>query len=886
MSEAPEALRVALDDRYRIDREVGIGGSATVYLAEDLKHGRQVALKVLRPEFAAVVGRDLFLEEIQTTARLEHPHILSLYDSGEAAGYLFYVMPYVKDESLRDRLERVGQLPVDRAVEIVQQVAGALEFAHSRGIIHRDVKPENILLPGGHAMLADFGIAKAVDTAGRGRATEAGLSFGTAEYMSPEQASGDEPVDLRTDIYSLGAVLYEMLVGEPPHSGTTAQVVLGKILTVRPTRPRDVRESIPEALDGAVMRALSRLPADRFSAMDHFSDALVTMDRRQRPREVKRRLPWPALVGGAVAVAALGWFGSTIMWRDTSALAPLPVPHIIPFVTGPEILGEPAWSRAGNLIAYVSAEAGDDDVWVADPSGSNPLNLTAGPDSRDVHPAWSPDGQRVAFISDRYGGGVFTISALGGSVRRLAAMVFDGGTASPWIPLQWAADGSVVYTSRDETGRPQVYRIADRATEADCLTCELETGGGHSGHLLPGEELLVFRSTHGPEPAGTLYIVNLATGDTREIGGNVALPKWNATLSRLFFVSTQDGGPELWALALDVQTGDLLGEPQRVTSGIAPLGLAVGEDGRMLITRAGATSTVWSFPLDGGLSSLDEGVQITQSQGFIDARPRWMSDGSQVVFESNRRGNRDVWLVDVASGAPTRLTSDPSADINPRPSPDGRWIAFERVGPASTNIRLVRPDGSGETEPDPTWSARFGEICCVSWAPDGRTIAFSVVGESGGRRIATAPLDPSTGAAGEVRVLDVPGESQGRPRFSPDGRFISYEARGEGDWDLWIIDSDGSNPRRITTSSALERQAAWAPDQSALFFVDDFQDIWRVPLDGDANPGGVAELWFDLPTGFGVGEDGLDLRPGRLLIAVEQFAGDIWVVDFAPQGSF
>ena len=258
-------------------------------------------------------------------------------------------MPYVKDESLRDRLERVGQLPVDRAVEIVQQVAGALEFAHSLGIIHRDVKPGNILLPGGHAMLADFGIAKVVDKVGRGRATEAGVSFGTAEYMSPEQASGDEPVDLRTDIYSLGAVLYEMLVGQPPHTGTTAQVVLGKILTVRPARPRDVRESIPEALDGAIMRALSRLPADRFSGVDHFSEALVTMDRRQRPRDVKRRLPWPALVGGAVVVAALGWFGSTVVSRDASEPPPLPVPQISPFVTGPEILGEPALLRVLSL---------------------------------------------------------------------------------------------------------------------------------------------------------------------------------------------------------------------------------------------------------------------------------------------------------------------------------------------------------------------------------------------------------------------------------------------------------------------------------------------------------------------------------------------------------
>ena len=884
MSDAPEPLVDALADRYRIEREVGRGGSATVYLADDLKHGRRVALKVLGTEFAEVVGRDRFLKEIQTTASLEHPHILSLYDSGEAAGYVFYVMPYVKDESLRDRIDRVGQLPVDRAVEIAKQVAGALEFAHALGIIHRDVKPENILLPGGHAMLADFGIAKIVDDVGRSRTTQVGLSIGTAEYMSPEQASADEPVDHRSDIYSLGAVLYEMLVGVPPHTGTTAQVVLGKILTVRPTRPKDVREMVPEALDGAIMRALARLPADRFSSVEHFAEALVTLDRRRLPRDVKRRPPWPALVGGAAAVAALGWFGSSVMSSRGPEVAPLPAPLVSPFLTGAETLGEPAWSPTGNLIAYVSDEAGDDDVWVIDPSGSNPLNLTAGSASRDVHPAWSPDGQRVAFVSDRDGGGVFAMSALGGAVRRLAPVVFDGGSASSWIPLQWAQDGSVVYTSRDDTGRPQVYRIADGATLADCLTCELGPEGGHSGHLLPGGELLVFRSTHGPEPAGLMYVANLATRDIREIGRDAALPRWNAALSRLFFVSTRDGGPDLWALALDLESGEPLAEPQRVTSGMAPSGVTVGEGGSLLIARAMTTSTVWSFPLAGPVSSLDEGVQITTSRDFIDARPRWMPGGDEIVFESNRRGDPDIWLANVASGEPIRLTSDPSADLSPRPSPDGSWIAFERVGPDGTGIRLVRSDGSGEVVPDSSWAEIFREQCCVSWAPDGRTIALSVVGETDGRKIATAQIDPVTGASAGIRILDVPGESQGRPRFSPDGLLIAYEARGGGDWDLWVIDADGSDPRRITSSPALERQAAWAPDQSSLYYVDDVQDVWRIPLDADASPSSPPERWFELPPGYGAGEDGLDLRLGRLLIAVEEFAGDIWVVEFPSSG--
>ena len=624
---------------------------------------------------------------------------------------------------------------------------------------------------------------------------------------------------------------------------------------------------------------MARLPADRFSSVAHFCEALVTMDRRQGAREVKRRPRWPAIIRGAAVVGALAWLGAVML--GGSDVAPLPVPIVSPLVTGPEAIGEPAWSPTGNLIAYVSDAAGDDDIWVIEPSGSNAINLTAGSGSRDVHPAWSPDGSRIAFVSDRDGGGVFVMSALGGAVRRLAPLVFNGGTGSAWVPLQWAEDGSVVYTSRDTTGQPNVYRIFEGATTVDCLTCALDTSGGHSGHLLPGGELLVFRSTHGPEPAGTLYLTGLATGDTREIGRDVALRRWHAALSRLFFVSTQEGGAELWALALDAKSGASLGEPERVTSGIGPSGLAVGSDGRMLITRATTPSAVWSFPLTRGITSLAEGAQITAPRDFIDARPRWMPGGEAVVFESNRRGALDIWVADVGSGDVRRLTSSASSDPSPRPSPDGSWIAFERSGAGATTIRLVRPDGSGEAVPDSTWSQRFREACCVSWAGDSRTIALSVVQESGGRKIATAQFDPATGAATELYVLDVPGESQSRPRFSPDGRFIAYEARGDGDWDLWVIDADGSNPRSVASSSALERQAAWAPDQSGLFFVDDAQDIWRVPLDGDANPDGAAELWFDLPLGAGVGEDGLDVRPGRLLIAVEESAGDLWVVDFS-----
>ena len=223
MQNVTEELRTALADRYVIESELGEGGMATVYLAHDVKHDRKVALKVLRPELAAVIGADRFLAEIKTTANLQHPHILPLHDSGEADGFLYYVMPSVQGESLRDRLDRDKQLPVDQAVNIVREVADALDYAHRHEVIHRDIKPENILLHDGRAMVADFGIALAVTSAGSSRMTETGMSLGTPNYMSPEQAMGERELSPTSDIYSLGAVLYELLVGEPPFGGPTAQ---------------------------------------------------------------------------------------------------------------------------------------------------------------------------------------------------------------------------------------------------------------------------------------------------------------------------------------------------------------------------------------------------------------------------------------------------------------------------------------------------------------------------------------------------------------------------------------------------------------------------------------------------------------------------------------
>src|SRR5687768_3358740 len=356
-------LTTALAEPYRIEREHGAGGMATVYLAHDLRHDRPVAIKVLHPELAAALGGERFLSEIKTTAKLQHPHILPLLDSGEAGGLLFYVMPYVAGETLRERLMRDTQLSIDDAVRLAREVADALGAAHKRGIVHRDVKPENILLQGGHALVADFGIALAVQQAGGQRMTQTGLSLGTPQYMAPEQAMGDKHVDHRADIYALGAVAYEMLTGEPPFTGPNAQAVVAKILTTDPSSVVAKRRSVPPHVNAAVLTALEKMPADRFASAAQFSEAIAG------------RGP---VVAGTRTITAAAAPGGRVSWRTAFAAA--------------AVIAVVALALAAWALTQRGADTGGVTAWeyieVSDSSGVN-LNFPA--------LALSPDGNTIVF---------------------------------------------------------------------------------------------------------------------------------------------------------------------------------------------------------------------------------------------------------------------------------------------------------------------------------------------------------------------------------------------------------------------------------------------------------------------------------------------------------
>ena len=441
MTDLDRRLVAALAARYTVTQELGRGGMATVYLATDVKHHRSVAIKVLLPELAHAVGADRFLREIELTARLDHPHILSLLDSGATDDYLYYAMPYVEGETLRDRLTREKQLSIDDAVQIAREVADALSYAHSRGVMHRDIKPENILLASGHARVADFGIARAITVAGAGKLTETGLAVGTPAYMSPEQAAGSTDVDSRTDIYSLACVTYEMLGGQPPFTGPTPDSVIRQHLAVLAHAVTELRPSVSPHIADAVARGLAKMPADRFATPIQFASALGTTSQPTAPapvlahssplRRLRAAAPW------SLAVAALAI--AVFMPRPSAAPSDPPLrsytivlPDTAPLAfVGSSVLGigrhALAIARDGSTIAYVAAV------------GSTTMLYTRRSDVGDVKPVaesegayapfFSPDGKWIGFLT---GTELKKVSTAGGSA--LTVTTLSEPYSAAWLP--------------------------------------------------------------------------------------------------------------------------------------------------------------------------------------------------------------------------------------------------------------------------------------------------------------------------------------------------------------------------------------------------------------------------------------------------------------------
>ena len=592
---------------------------ATVYLARDLKHDRNVALKVLRPELAAVIGTERFFREIRIAARLHHPHILPLYDSGQVNGVLYYVMPFVDGRSLRQRLKEERQLSLDETIKVARQVAAGLECAHHQGIVHRDIKPENILLNEGEAVVTDFGIALALHAAGGERLTHTGLSIGTPEYMSPEQATGDRNVDARTDIYSLGCVVYEMLCGEPPYRGPTAQAIVARLLTERVPDPRSCRDTTPEPTAHAIRRALAKVPADRFATASEFAEALgatplrVGADRRR----LTKRLSGAAAV--TIALAAAGF------WAWSSRTSPVRTPgsgRLSLLVSSVGFANAPALSPDGRLLAYVGSNQRGTDLFVRLVSGGEPVRITHD-QALEAHPAFSPDGARIAYARRDSAGGpasIWVVPSLGGQ----AAEVVTEGDMPTWAP----GGDEIAFVRRRPGVRDVLTRSRLDGTERQTVFVD-EAPYLHIRHPTwspDGEFIAVERSTGGA--AGELWLVP-ARGDLprRLLNEGPAVtshePAFMADGRGIVHSSNRGGATNLWITRLDgglttvddrLGTGCLTSRVERGHHCLRELAVA-RDDGGLWTNGCPAPHTPYAYAV-----SLGTGVRPGRARGGVQPR--------------------------------------------------------------------------------------------------------------------------------------------------------------------------------------------------------------------------------------------------------------------------
>jgi len=807
----PPKLIDALADRYRIERELGQGGMATVYLAEDLKHKRHVALKVLKPELAAVLGADRFVQEITTTAALQHPHILPLFDSGTADGFLFYVMPFIDGETLRGKLDRETQLGIDEAVKITVSVADALDYAHRHGVIHRDIKPENILLHDGRPMVADFGIALALSAAAGGRMTETGMSLGTPHYMSPEQATAEKEITARSDVYSLGSVLYEMLTGNPPHTGASAQQIIMKIVTEDAAPVTTLRKSVPPNVAAAVAKSIEKLPADRFESAKAFEQALE--DPAFRTTGGTAAAAWVGTGGisrrafGAVAgLAALLLVASAWGW-----LRPRPAPPVIRYGLAlppaqAMILGSqtPVPAPDGSFMVYLGPGAGGDQLWMKRRNSYNavPIPGTVGAESFTL----SPDGKWIAL-------------GVRGQLRKIP---MEGGTAVTLVSdgvgsvygVAWLDDGTIIYVLR---GAAALMRVsADGGTPTQVWRSDSMIALVPSA--IPGRHGVVFEACLLGCVTSQVWAADLKT-DRAHLVQDDATAGMVAEGKYLIYSSTTGG---LFAAPFDLDRLAVTGPPHPLGEQLATNGgglqvFQLSAAGTLILELGDGTATGRTFEMvwvdrTGRETPVDTGwtfqlTALANNHGWA-----LSPDGSKLAIGLFTGGNDDIWVKPLPRGAPYRVTFDPGSDMRPRWTADGRFIMFVTARQPG-GVDLHRADGAG------TDSLLYeGVVDEAVMSPDNRWLVLrqgSVGSVAGGRNINGLRLGTDTTP---VPILATPFDEEA-PALSPDGKWMAYQSDETGRTEVFVRPFPNTEAGKKQVSSGGGLAPLWSQDGKELFYL-------------------------------------------------------------------
>jgi serine/threonine-protein kinase len=747
-------LASALRDWYTIERELGRGGMATVYLARDLKHERLVALKVLRPELATAVVSERFLREIRIVARLAHPHILPLLDSGTADGSLYYTMPFVEGETLRTRLAGEKQLPIDDALRIAAEVADALAYAHGRGVVHRDIKPENILIQAGHAVVSDFGIARALATAAGDELTATGLAIGTPAYMSPEQATAAREVGSSSDVYSLGCVLYEMLVGHPPFIGPTAREILARHAVDSAPPLRTVRPTIPDAVERAVMKALAKTPTDRFPSAAAFATALrsdLGSARTHRRRATHRAAVRAGLGLALTGVAAAG--GWWLFGRGGSGAAPVMTHSRLTF-TGEAY--NPAISPDGRLFAYGSDSA----VLVQDLSSGQSLTLYH---ATGIPLDWSPDESELLFATQsERSAAVFAVSALGGPPRRLWE---DSRPAGIPPAASWSPDGSHIAVAC----RRNVCLIDRRTAESRTIAGDTALPWVLDLDWSVATNLLAFAAT-----AQVRSAIWTMTSDgakrAKIVADSVPLfsPRWSADGHALYYLRGGEEWRELWQVAVSPRSGRAQGAPTVIASGLQPgERFTLSADGapRILYAREVWHANLWLVTLHPRGEPAVEMKQLTR--GML---PKWgpniSPDGTRIAFTMGDGKKANIYTMGIEGDSLRQITFFDAFSSGPVWSPDGRRIAFGSTQGGEPEVQITDADGGNPRRfPSSEVAHNFfflGGKFQLLWSPD-FTVLYAHASNHSFRI-----LDPRTGRERWLVPEDSAGRTIGTPA-SPTG---------------------------------------------------------------------------------------------------------------------
>ncbi len=805
-----DRLRTALADRYRLDRELGAGGMATVYLAHDIRHERPVAIKVLRPELAAALGGERFLEEIRTTARLQHPNILPLHDSGAVDELLFYVMPYVEGESLRARLEREGQLPIEDAIRIAVEVAAALDYAHRKGIIHRDVKPENILLHDGRALVADFGIALAASRAGADRLTGTGLSLGTPRYMSPEQAMGERQITGRTDTYALGCVAYEMLSGAPPFTGPSAQAVVARILSEAPLPIRTARPAVPPVVEAAVLKALERVPADRWRTPAEFAAALegksgsfASLPSAVPARPHRSRARLLPIVG--VALVALAAIGAWATRRFAPASAPAVTARlVVPLDSGQALAPDAlpfAISPDGSAIVYVGESGGRRQLFLR-PLASFEARAIAGTDGAR-HPFFSPDGRWIGFVAD---GKLQKVARAGGAPITITQVREVWGA-------DWTRDGTILYAVRG----PMLYRVPDEGGTPvripvdflpDSSTRTLDPAPIRWPHLLPdGRHAIVSADAN-------VAVVTLETG--------ALTPLFRGRQARYLptghLAYDEDEG-RIRVVPFDVGRLRVTGDPEPAFEAFRSPGsgnsqFAIAGNGTVVYVAGGFARSLVLADSAGRTAPI-----AIQPRGY--RFPRFAPDGQRIAVTVDPRPS-ETWLVDLRRESAVPVVRGRHT-ILPFWSPDGGRIGYWAAG-----IRALRWPGTDSSDVlfPPLDRANFWPY---DWAP-GRGIVGELA-DTLGHRLAWFALGDTA-----LTMLSSPDVDARTPDVTADGRLMAYVSDVSGVAEVYARTFDGST-EAVLISAGGGSDPRWTSDASAIVYRNGAR-IMRTEL----RPGPAVEL--------------------------------------------